>query len=82
MLTKFLLLLIVAVVLLLQIQPISYMAGVSAHTILSSGDFLGVRSSLVVHATGGLLVLLLATTLSVYKPRGMTRYGWSRQKRM
>jgi hypothetical protein len=29
----------------------------------------------VVHAGGGLLVLLATTTLSVYKPLGRTRYG-------
>lgn len=34
---------------------------------------LGVQ--LVVHATGGLLVLLAATALSVYKPWGRTPYG-------
>ena len=78
-LTKFLLSVVVAVVLLLQIQPISFMAGVSAHTILSGADFLGIRSSLVVHAAGGLVVLLVAATLSVYKPRGMTPYGWRKQ---
>jgi len=33
----------------------------------------------VVHAAGGLLVLLVLTILSVYKPRGMTRYGARRQ---
>jgi hypothetical protein len=30
---------------------------------------------LVVHAAGGLLVLLVPVALSVYKPPGMTRYG-------
>jgi hypothetical protein len=25
------------------------------------------------------LVLLVATVLAVYKPRGMTRYGWRKQ---
>lgn len=35
-----------------------------------------VQQSLLVHASGGLLVLALATLLSVYKPRGMTPYGW------
>ena len=79
-LTKFPLSVVVAVVLLLQMQPISYMAGISAHTMLSGADFLGLRSSLVVHAGGGLLVLLVAATLSVYKPRGMTRYGWRKQQ--
>ena len=30
-------------------------------------------------AAAALLVLLVATTLSVYKPRGMTRYGRRKQ---
>jgi len=30
----------------------------------------------VLHASLALLLLLVATTLAVYKPRGMTRYGW------
>jgi hypothetical protein len=34
----------------------------------------------VLHATLALLVLLIATVLAIYKPRGVTRYGW-RQKR-
>ncbi|SRR6266542_1911318 len=33
----------------------------------------------LLHAGGGLLVLLVAATLSVYKPRGMTPYGWRKQ---
>lgn len=31
------------------------------------------------HAVGALVVLLLIMILSVYKPRGMTRYGWRKQ---
>ncbi len=33
----------------------------------------------LVHAGGGLLVLLVITVLNVYKPRGMTPYGWRKQ---
>jgi hypothetical protein len=33
----------------------------------------------VADAGAALLALLVATTLSVYKPRGMTRYGWRKQ---
>jgi hypothetical protein len=33
----------------------------------------------VLHAGGALLLLLVATTLAVYKPRGMTRYGQRKQ---
>lgn len=32
------------------------------------------------HAGGGLLVLLVVTVLNVYKPRGMTPYGWRKQR--
>ncbi|MEV4890547.1 hypothetical protein AB0K48_14255 [Nonomuraea sp. NPDC055795] len=31
------------------------------------------------HSIGGATVLVIATILSVYKPRGLTRYGWRRR---
>jgi hypothetical protein len=78
-LVKLLLTILTTIVLMVQTEPISYMARVAAETALSSADLRGLRRSLVVHAAGGLLVLLVTTTLSVYKPRGMTRYGWRKQ---
>jgi hypothetical protein len=33
-----------------------------------------------VHAVVALLLLLVATVLSVYKPRGVTPYGWRKQR--
>lgn len=36
----------------------------------------------MVHATGGLLVLLVITALSVYKPSGLTRYGQRKQQEL
>lgn len=39
----------------------------------------GLRSELV-HAGGGLLVLLTTTVLAIYKPRGLTPYGKRKQK--
>ncbi|MGH9008535.1 MAG: DUF2269 domain-containing protein [Acidimicrobiia bacterium] len=36
--------------------------------------------SVVVHSGVALLLLLVTTTLSVYKPRGMTRYGQRKQR--
>lgn len=74
-LVKFLLTVFATIVLLVQTKRIGHMAGAAAETILSSGDLRGPRISLVVHAAGGLVVLLAATALGVYKPRGMTRYG-------
>ena len=78
-LAKFLLTVLTIIVLLLQMEGINYMAGVAAETTLSGADLLGLRRSLRFHAAGGLLVLLVTTTLSIYKPRGMTRYGWRKQ---
>ena len=34
----------------------------------------------LVHSAGGLLVLVIVMVLSVYKPKGLTRYGWRRQR--
>lgn len=78
-LVKFLLTVFAAIVFYLQLEPISYIASLEAETILSSSNLRGIRTSLLVHAVGGILVLLVATALSVYKPRGMTRYGWRKQ---
>jgi hypothetical protein len=80
-LVKLLLTVVVTVVLLLQMKLISTMARVAAQTALSSSiDLHGARIQLVVHAAGGLLVLLVPAALSVYKPRGMTPYGWRKQR--
>jgi hypothetical protein len=65
--------------LLLHMQPISHIAQRAAETTLSSADLRGPRIEVVVQAAAALLVLLVATVLSVYKPRGMTRNGWRDQ---
>jgi hypothetical protein len=77
---KLLLTSIATIVLLLKIEPISYLAGVATAAAFSTGDLMGLRTSLLVHAIGGLLVLLAASALAVYKPAGMTRYGARKQR--
>ncbi len=68
------------IVLLMYMQTLSFLAGIAAKTATSSGDLGGLRSpSPLIHAGLGLLLLLVAATLSVYKPRGMTRYGQRKQ---
>jgi uncharacterized membrane protein len=78
-LAKLLITIPASIVLLLHMQPIRRVAGVAAETTLSSGDLGGLRIQLVANAGAALLVLLVATTLSVYKPRGLTRYGRRKQ---
>jgi len=78
-LAKLLLTVFVTIVLLLQMELISYLAAIAAETTLSSADLRRLRRSPVIHAAGGLMVLLVPVALSLYKPRGMTRYGWRKQ---
>lgn len=67
-------------VLLLYVRTLGHLAEVAAGTGLSGGDLGGLRNpSPVLHAAAGLLLLLVATVLSVYKPRGLTRYGRRKQ---
>lgn len=79
-LAKLLINILCTVVLLLHMQPITVLAGVAAETTLSSADFRETRIQLVVNAGAALLALLVATTLAVYKPRGLNRYGWRKQR--
>ncbi|TIX58103.1 MAG: hypothetical protein E5V28_12495 [Mesorhizobium sp.] len=78
-LAKLLLNILVTVVLLLQLNLIGYLADIAAETTFSSADLRDLRISPVIHAAGGLLVLLLPVALSLYKPRGLTPYGWRKQ---
>lgn len=69
------------VVLLMYTQTLSYLAGVAAETTLSSDDLGVLRTpSVVLHSVLALLLLLVATVLAVYKPRGMTPYGRRKQR--
>jgi hypothetical protein len=66
------------IVLLIYMETFSVMAGVAADP---SADLGVVRNaSPGLHAALALLVLLVAAVLAVYKPRGMTRYGWRKQQ--
>jgi hypothetical protein len=68
------------IVLLMYTQTLGSLAGVAEETTLSSDDLGVLRSpSPLLHASAALLLLLAATTLAVYKPRGMTRYGQRKQ---
>jgi len=69
-----------SLMLLVHMQPIGYIAGIAAKMPLSIPDLQRLKIQLVIEAGAALLVLLVATALSVYKPKGMTRYGWRRQQ--
>ena len=74
-LVKFVLTIVATIVLLVHMQPISYMADMVSGATLSDSDLRGLRIQLIADAGAALLVLLVATTISVYKPWGVTAYG-------
>jgi hypothetical protein len=61
-------------------QTLKSLADVAGATALSRHDLAVLRTpSVVLHAGAALLLLIVATTLAVYKPAGLTRYGWRKQ---
>jgi uncharacterized membrane protein len=72
---KLALTLLATILLLVHTQPIGVLADIAAATALSASDLAGLRLQLIFDAGAALLVLLIATILAVFKPRGVTRYG-------
>ena len=72
---KLLLTLVATLVLLVQVPGIRSMAA-SARSGAAAGELPGTLP----HSIGGLVVLVVVTVLSTCKPRGLTRYGWRRQR--
>ena len=72
----------VATVVLLQHMPtVTFFAGTAAET--NSTDVVALRDGLqgeLLHGGVGLLVLIVTQVLNVYKPRGLTPYGWRKQQ--
>jgi len=79
-LAKLLLTILATTLLAFHTQPVGRVASLATERMLSSADLRQVRIQLVADAGAALLVLLVNTTLGVYKPRGMTRYGWRKQR--
>jgi hypothetical protein len=78
-LAKLLLTAFALTVLLLKIELIGVGARLALEEVLPRAELQTVGMELMVHAAGGLLVLLLPAILSVYKPAGVT--PWAREAR-
>lgn len=79
-LAKLLLTTFATLVLLAKMPLVGYAAHQAAQTTLPSVGLHAAGIQLAFHAMGGLLVLLVITALSVYKPWGLTRYGQRKQQ--
>lgn len=63
------------ILLTLHMRPVTYVALVAATSTLSAVDLRQMRIQLIADAVLAMLALTIATTLSVYKPQGLTPYG-------
>lgn len=66
--------------LILHLQPIGHLASVVAETTPAKGDLAGMRIQLVATSAAAVVALVVATALSIYKPRGLTPHGWRKQQ--
>ncbi len=66
-------------ILLIHLQPITLLVDAAAQATVFSADLHSLQVEMVVASASALLALLVATALAVYKPRGMTPYGWRKQ---
>jgi hypothetical protein len=78
-LISFLLTLGATLVLWSETSVIASAAAIAADPTTSTDRLLALPSSLP-HSVGGLAVLLVVQVLNIYKPQGMTRYGWRKQQ--
>jgi hypothetical protein len=78
-LISFVLTTVATLVLLVETRVISSFAAQVTDTATSTAELRALPSTLV-HSVGGAVVLVVVLVLNVYKPRGLTRYGWRKQQ--
>jgi hypothetical protein len=64
--------------LLLHMPTVSHMARLAQEA--DAANLVGGLGGDLFHATVGLLILLVIQVLNVFKPAGMTRHGWRKQR--
>lgn len=77
--SKFFLTIVSTLILFGFTQTLSRIGGLAADTTMPIEELRNLTQSPILHSSGGLLVLLVNTALSVYKPWGRTRYGLRKQ---
>lgn len=67
------------VILLMETRTIRYFAEIASAPTTTTEDLRALGSTLG-HSIGGTVVLVVILVLNIYKPQGMTRYGWRKQQ--
>ena len=77
-LVKFVITVLAAIILFMYTQTLDQLGAIARDTILSINELR--NPSPVLHSGLAVVALLVNTTLSVYKPKGMTKYGRRKQR--
>lgn len=77
---SFVVTLLATAVLLVEMRTINALADLAGDPAASAG-YLRALPSTLVHSVGGALTLLVILVLNIYKPAGLTRYGWRKQQK-
>jgi hypothetical protein len=75
-LAKLVITILCTVIMQLHMQPIRHLAGVATTMTELSSDLRQMQVQMVVASAAAVIALLVSTALAVYKPQGMTPYGW------
>jgi uncharacterized membrane protein len=78
-LAKLLLTVVSTIIMQLHVQPINILASIASRTTPIPSNLHDMQVQMVIASAAALLVLIVETALAVYKPRGMTPYGWRKQ---
>ena len=78
-LAKLIITIICTIIMQLHMQPINHLADIATNTGVFSNDLYQIQIQMVIASSAALVALLVTTALAVYKPRGMTSYGWRKQ---
>jgi len=78
-LISFVLTIIAMSILLLETPLISRIADIAADPTTSTAELRALPNTLL-HSVGGTLLLIVIQVLNIYKPRGLTPYGWRKQQ--
>jgi hypothetical protein len=79
-LAKLLITVFATILLLVHTKPIAILAAATRESTVAGANLDKLQVQLVVDAGAALLALLITTILAVYKPRGVTPYGWRKQR--
>jgi uncharacterized membrane protein len=71
--------LVAVLVLLSETQLINQIADIATNPVTSTSELRALPNTLV-HSIGGTILLIVIQVLNIYKPRGLTPYGWRKQQ--